>query len=364
MSAAAIPIFTDQDFYVPAFQVKLEGRPAGQEIIHDITQVSYKDDIEQMDNFDITINNWDADQLDFKYSDQDLFNPGKQLELSMGYYGADPLLLMIKGEITSLTPNFPASGQPTLQISGLNVMQQFRKKQESHQYQGLTDSQIAQQVAGRLSVPIRLDPDASANEQAHDYILQHNQYDILFLMERARRNGYDLVIEEESGTSTLYFGPSLNISRRPYLLSWGKSLIQFQPHLTTANQVGSVTVRAWSTTDKKLIESTATRSELKTKDVSGMEQAFNERQEIVADHPVQNQAEADTLARETLERNAKEMITASGSTVGLPTLRAGTIMFIEKLGTRFSGRYFVTSTSHSIGDGGYTTQFNCRREEI
>jgi phage protein D len=373
-AATAIPIFTNQDFYVPAFQVKLQGRPAGQEIINDILQVTYKDDIEQVDNFDITINNWDADTLDFKYSDGDLFNPGKKLELWMGYYGADPLLLMIKGEITSLTPNFPSSGQPTLSISGLNLLHQLRKKQESHQYQNLTDSQIAQQVVGRLGITLRLDPDASGNEEAHDYILQHNQFDIMFLMERARRNGYDLVVEEQgqngqSSTSSLYFGPSLNVSRRPYLLTWGKSLMQFQPHLTTANQVGSVTVRAWSSTEKKLIEGTASRESIQVKGVgdkgneSDIQKAFNERQEIISDHPVQTKTEADTLARQTLERNAKDMIQGSGSTVGVPALRAGTIIFIEKLGERFSGRYFVTSTTHTIGDGGYTTQFNCRREE-
>ena len=33
------------------------------------------------------------------------------------------------------------------------------------------------------------------------------------------------------------------------------------------------------------------------------------------------------------------------------------------MGVRFSGRYFVTGTTHTIGDGGYTTQFECRREE-
>jgi phage protein D len=374
MSASAVPIFTGQDFYVPAFQVKLQGRPAGQEIINDILQVTYKDDIEQVDNFEISINNWDADKLDFKYSDQDLFNPGKKLELWMGYYGADPLRLMIKGQITGLTPNFPSSGQPTLSITGLNLLHQLRKKQESHQYQTVTDSQIAQQVAGRLGIRLRLDPDASSNEQTHDYILQHNQYDIMFLLERARRNGYDLVVEEQgengqSGESSLYFGPSLNVSRTPYLLTWGKSLVQFQPHLTTANQVGSVTVRAWSTTEKQIIEATATRDSIKTRGVgtsgneADIQKSFNERQEIISDRPVQNKPEAQTLASQTLERNAKDMVQASGSTVGFPTLRAGTIIFIEKLGRRFSGRYFVTSTTHTIGDSGYTTQFNCRREE-
>jgi phage protein D len=50
--------------------------------------------------------------------------------------------------------------------------------------------------------------------------------------------------------------------------------------------------------------------------------------------------------------------------VGLPDLRAGSVVNIDGLGARFTGRYFVTSTTHAIGDGGYTTQFECRREEL
>jgi phage protein D len=57
------------------------------------------------------------------------------------------------------------------------------------------------------------------------------------------------------------------------------------------------------------------------------------------------------------------MVKASGSTVGLPDLRAGSVVMIDGAGKRFSGRYFVTATTHAIGDGGYTTQFECRREE-
>jgi phage protein D len=50
--------------------------------------------------------------------------------------------------------------------------------------------------------------------------------------------------------------------------------------------------------------------------------------------------------------------------VGLPDLRAGSVVYIDGLGERFSGRYFVTSTTHAISDSGYTTQFECRREEV
>src|SRR5918912_1435806 len=96
-----VPIAQGQEFYVPYFQVKLLGRPLGQDVIRDILQVSYKDTIKEIDSFEITINNWDAAARKFKYSDSDLFDPGKELELWMGYYGKDTLRLMIRGQITA-----------------------------------------------------------------------------------------------------------------------------------------------------------------------------------------------------------------------------------------------------------------------
>jgi phage protein D len=57
-------------------------------------------------------------------------------------------------------------------------------------------------------------------------------------------------------------------------------------------------------------------------------------------------------------------VKANASVPGLPDIRSGTVLLIDGVGERFSGRYFVTSTTHSIGDSGYTTQFECRREEI
>jgi Bacteriophage probable baseplate hub protein len=101
---SAIPIYSGQDFYVPSFRVELNDRTLGPAVVRDITKVTYKDNIEEVDSFEVTINNWDADKLAFKYSDQDLFVPGKELRLSMGYYGRDELRKMIDGEVTSLRP--------------------------------------------------------------------------------------------------------------------------------------------------------------------------------------------------------------------------------------------------------------------
>jgi phage protein D len=372
---AASSTFLDQDLYVPYFKVVLLGQPLGPEVVRDITTVTYKDSIDQIDSFEMMLSNWDPGdstyqdvrRRKYKYSDQDLFDPGKRIELWMGYYGNNDrnLRKMLTGEITSLRPAFPASGNPTLAVSGLNLLHTLRREPQSAAYTKKTDSQIASEIARRLNVEFTPDP-AAASEQQNDYVLQDNQLDIVFLMDRSRRVGYDLFVEEPAtagGKPRLHFQPSSNVRRPTYKLNYGSTLIDFQPNLTTAKQVGEVTVRGWDALHQKKIEETVTRKDLKLKTEAVIEQSFNQRKEVLATVPIRTSAEAKELAKQTLTHIAKDMIKGAGSTIGLPDLRAGNVVELAGLGERFSKSYFVIASTHTIGDAGYTTQFECRQED-
>lgn len=366
--------FRNRDLYVPQFVVKLENRELDSDVVNDIIQVTYRDNIEQIDGFDLAINNWDADKRQLKYTDSSLFDPGKRLTLQMGYRGQGKMRTMISGTIKSLRMTYPASGGPQLSVSGVNVLDEFRGEQESHVYgkegkakKPQTDSDIAKEIAGRLNVKLRTNP--AKNEEAHDYMLQDNQLDIVFLLERARTLGYELTVEEsEGGKPQLYFGPSGKSSNNSYDLKYGLTLTQFTTTLNTSNQVNEVIVRAADPKNKKAIEEKAQRSELKVEALqnaarmSGLKRVFKSRSEVTADVPVHTPKEAKTLALRKLERIAKELIKGSGATVGLPDLLAGRFVGIHGIGEHFSGRYFVTGSTHTISNGGYTTQFECRRE--
>jgi phage protein D len=228
----------------------------------------------------------------------------------------------------------------------------------------MTDSEIAKQIAGRLGVNIVTDPQAEAQEERFPYLVQDNQFDIVFLRERAKRIGYEIYIDRSGGEKTIYFMPSSNASRPSFELEYGKSLIQFQPNLDTSNQVSKVRVQGWDALNKQPIEQTVTRQDIAVSaGQPELEASFKDREEVVSDLPVNSVQEATTLAREFLQENAKSMIKGSGSTVGFPELRAGSILQIGGLDELFNGRYFVTGTTHAIGGSGYTTQFECRREE-
>jgi phage protein D len=394
MEAAPIlplEVFVGEDFYVPSFRILLRGEEKIEN--RDVLSVTYTDNLDEIDSFSMTVNDWDAETLKPKYSDTSTFNPWNDIEVWMGYYngGQAQLRRMLIGEITTFSPNFPSSGGPTLTVGGLNLFHRFRAKQITRPFLQKKDSEIAQALVGEIAreinstpkngpkIELRIDPqDMKTNlkdehEQVIPYLLVNNQYPIRFLMERARRIGYELTLEElpkeKERTVTFHFRPTSEVKRKTYVLEWGKSLISFQPTLQIANQVSEVTVRGWDPSGKKKFEEKATRAEIAGEIVSlaelGVSDAsLTQKREITVDKPIQTKAEAKELALKTLRQIAQETVTARAKTIGLPDLRAGTKVEIRNLGKRFSGIYLVTGTTHTLGDGGYTTDFTARMEKL
>ncbi|MFQ5812407.1 MAG: phage late control D family protein [Anaerolineae bacterium] len=387
-----IPIYEETEpFYVPRFEIKVQGSPLPEDVVRDVMEVTYEDSVDKIDSFTLTINNWDAEKRAPKYVDLEEKpkpgspeakvtamldpDPNKKVELYMGYQGNRRL--MMTGFITTLEPNFPQSAAPTLTVRGLNVLDKLRRKQYTWSWSDTRDSNIARELrrppddrSGRpgLDIEVRIDREAANNEPSEHHVFMNSQYPIVFLMERARRHGYSIYIaEEENGRPAryLYFGPSQLLRDVTYELEWGKSLLHFRPTLTTANQVSQVTVYGWNRRTKRRIEGTARLGERGLElnpDLHAVARAAG-RHEVITNRPVHTPRQARALARDILLNQLKEMVKANGATVGLPDLRAGRAVIIKNVGYRFNGRYFVTQTTHTIDDSGYRTTFSARREE-
>src|SRR5688572_17165027 len=91
-------------FYVPTFEIRIEGVGLPNDVLRDVVQVTYKDSLKDIDGFELTVNNWDATTREFKYvgseTEADLkgspennwfriFDPcNKKVDVRMGYVGA------------------------------------------------------------------------------------------------------------------------------------------------------------------------------------------------------------------------------------------------------------------------------------
>lgn len=365
----------ETDYYAPAFKITVEGKDLKPETLKEILEVKVVMDMDNMTSFDFVIANpwhYRDPETTFKYSDSKLFDLGNRVHVEMGY--VDRMLPMVAGIITKLTPKFPESGPPTIGVSGQDNLVKLRDKKpgkgDVKYYRKKHDWEIAQAVATRNKLPIEV---TKTDAPEHPIVVQRNQDDATFLMERAKRIDFDCYIDVDpkSKKDTLYFVKPTDgrgtSQRLTYKFVWGKNMMSFTPELTAARQVSQVTVKGWDPAKKTAITATATKADLagkKSPGTSGPEIAetkLDKKEEIVVDWPVQTKEEAKALAVSLLRERAYEFLKATGQAIGLPDMRPGDNVTVDGVGKRFSGQYYVTRVEHTIGNNGYTTSFTVRR---
>jgi phage protein D len=393
---SVIPLYEqDQPFYAPAFEVRFsrggggQDQPLPDDVVRDVIEVTFHDSIDTVDTFTLTLNNWDAAARGLRFigsgdhAQLELLQPGNTIQLLMGYQGRSAdFRVMTTGMITTLEADFPEGGAPKLTVAGKSVLEHFRKKQYTWAWPSdgttITESAVAKDLArqpdspeGRpgLGFPVHTNPDAEADEQRSPvpYIMMNNQYPIVFLMQLARRRGYDLFLGRDPNAAAtdqgyLYFGPSDRVADTTYELDWGKTLVSFKPTISLARQVNKVTVLGWDRARKQPIRGEATLEAVPlNRDLHEYIDLIG-REEVVTDLPVHTQAEAEGRARDLLLAQVLDMVEGTGVTVGLPDLRAGRSVQIGNLDQTLNGRWFIKETTHTINDNGYRTTFVARRE--
>jgi phage protein D len=370
------------NYYAPDFLVEVEGKPLDPKSKGDVLEVKVTMDIDELASVDLKLNNYDDTAFDLKWSDSELLRLGSRVHVKLGY--VDSLVSMIRGPITTLSPEFVAEGSPTLTVRAMDrlvVLRDSRPPEAEVTYKKKKDWQIARAVARRHHLRFEYDDDGPV----HDLVVQRNTDDLAFLMERAARIDFKVFMKTDpkTGKDVLRFGKPTDGREggpaRTYVLAWGNlrnntsvppSLIEFKPTVSSSDQVQSVTVRGWDTKRKKAISVTAKPTT--TPGVSGRGEATGPasagkvgsadgRKDIVVNAPTQTEEEARRLAQALLAERAYAFLTATGKAIGLPDLRPGDNVEIHGVGERFSGMYFVTKAIHTLNASGLLTEFTARK---
>lgn len=341
----------------PSFKVYVGGSELPDETALDILNVRVSDYVEGAGTFTVTFNNWNSQTQEFKWVDGDLLVEGAEVEVKVGF--VDDLRSMMKGELTALEPEFMAGAAPTLKIHGYDLLHRFRRGRNTRSFANMKDSQIAEQIAGELGLRAQADD----SEVTHEYVLQSNQSDVDFLLERARRIGYEVTVKDK----TLNFRKAANNKDKLVSLDFGLTLTSFYPRLNTLGQVSEVVVHGWNRKTKEAIEGKAQPGDENSKmggsklGASISKEAFFKATAVVVDKPVFSEGEAAQIAKGKFNEMAVDFITGEGTAIGNTDIRAGEVVELKGLGKRFSGLYYVTSSTHDVGPKGYRTRFTVGR---
>jgi phage protein D len=341
-----------QSFLLPIFQMKIDGSLASQELMDSIVDVMVENSLHLPDVCTVQI--YDAN---FKWVDSSDLAVGKRVEMLAGFDTA--VETIFDGEITVQEMDMNAQGVPMFVLRCYNRAHRLHRGRHRRSFVQSTDSDIVSKVAGEAGLTASVD----ATSIVHQWVFQNNQTNWEFLSERAARNGYRLYVE---GQQTLCFRKVKSQGDDEVTYEWGVDLRSFRPRLSASPQVNSVTVRGWNYETKQAIvgqANTAVTNPLIGESRTGgaMAQAAfsSQAQMIVVDRPVHSQAEAEAMAKSILDDISGEFIEADGVGMGNSQLLPGKMVQIKGVGTRFSGKYFVTSTTHVYSPSeGYTTMFS------
>ncbi len=288
----------------------------------------------------------------------DVFKPGRKVKLSIQLESSTDRVLLMKGEITSIEPDINSTERSTLTARGYDLSHRLHRVRRTTTYLNMTDSDIAQRLAQGASLRAVV----TATSEVYEYLMQANQTDWEFLMERAQRIGYRLYVEGK----TLHFEKPPESPSVETVLKWGLTLQQFRARLTTMEQVTEVEVRGWDPKGKREIVGRATRPSgaLQNRRDQGRTGATEavlahsiHGKHMIVDRPVFSPKEAEKVAQAALDRMSSNFVQAEGRASGNPAIQASTAVKIEGVGERFSGKYLVTRAQHRYTSKAYTTQF-------
>jgi phage protein D len=363
MSLAKLASSTS-NFYVPRFEIKIEGSKLPPALANSIMDISVVEKINEGARFTFKVHDeFDMKDEKFKWLDHKLLDVGSKVAISMGY-GSD-LEEMMTGKITDLSPVFFTGEPPSITVSGYDLTYEIMKTWSSgaHPFKNMTVSDIAGQIAKKAGLKAVMD---KTTEKVNRTKANNVTY-LAFLQEQADNEGFQLRIDRD----TLYFKKPEDDKKEIYTLVLGKDIISFKPKMNTSQILPEVEVRGHdSNNPAKAIVGKAKAGSERTQE-SGRQTASQwakkktkTEKKVINNAMLESVNQANNRALAVLNRANDTFIMGDVECVGIPKIRAGVCIKLEKMGERFSGKYYVVGTTHKIGESGYRTTFEVKRNAV
>lgn len=373
--------------FAPEFSLLLDGQPIPAELRASVLSVRCLTGYEGLDEVEVTLAN---EKL--RWLDEPLFKLDTSLTLKLGY-APDPLLQTFDGEVVARGASFPSGGMPTFTLTAHDRRHRMRQGKKVRWFAiplpcpgnlPLPDIATASIVTlENLLLPI-FDPVGAALSiilggvdtfvavtdpySAQKVIRkQANESDYDFLARIAGENGWDVLVEHDGpvGGHLLRFTSSLDQLQADFTFGYGSTIIDFAPRVTKVGQIFTVGGFVWIPAIKMTFTVTLgfdwDRMSLTLSVSPGIVPIGMQPGDYMIQEPLTPLSLPRRLVSELIPRLNKRL-TASGTVVGDPQIRAGNVIRIEGVGEEFGGLYRATSVTHTIDAGGFRTRFEMRKE--
>lgn len=373
--------------FAPDFSISINGQAVPATLRASATSVSLQSGLEGSARVEIDLVN-----ENLRWLDHSLLRLDNDLVLRLGY-APDPLEQVFAGQIVGHDARFPSSGVPTLRVAAQDRLHTLQEGTKARWFAipiptvgnfALPDTAVAGIVSLENGLIPIFDPVGAAlsvllggagtvvsagDADTAQKVIRHQagESDFDFLQRIAKENGWEMIIDPAGplGGYQLRFMSPLDHLTPDVTLKYGQSLIDFSPRISKVGQLISVTAFVWVAAIKTKFAVTVGWDWDRMSLSIDIRPAFTPMGKGPSDLLIKKPVTPVSAPREIISElipRLNQRLTGSGSTIGDPRIRPGSVMKLEGLGQEFGGYYRVTSATHTIDASGYRTSFEVRKE--
>lgn len=393
------------DDLAPCCRVVVSGVELNQDAIDAISEIEVDLSRDLADQIKLTIVNPSEDKLGRGYNgrytslESKAWLPGNQVDVYLGY-GGKPTHIA-SGIIQKWSPNFPASGMPTLTVTALDASVRMMDGEfvgEARAFPAELGSDVGRIVLDVISNYDLYNGDIQPllgpfNVPTHK---KAGMTDFQFLRGVANLGAFEFKVRYDVNQKKwlVYFRTPTSDQKKKYTFVYGyqlNTLLSFDVSWGLRDQPSEVKVlfldkfsgiyqeissKKVSAATHKAIDKEITAKgadftpDMKYTDAGSL---ADEKEilsleririatggisiEVVPERPFESIAMAEAFAARWIKQRRDNFIVGSGTVVGLEELRCGDVHTISGVGLQLSGDYEFTNVTHNFSASGFTTKF-------
>jgi len=281
---------------------------------------------------------------DFPAAGGDVFTPGKEIEIKIGYHGDESTLF--KGLVLRQSLKARASRPSTLSLECRDIATKLTLARRSAFYYQTSDSEIA----GEILQDAGLESDLEDTAVVHTEMVRYRCTDWDFMLMRLDAAGLLVLVEDGLVRAVR---PALD--KEPALVvTYGSTMIEFEAFMEARGQVDEVTAKAWNPADQALIEAEA--------DVPAGSQSEPDTAALAALFPSELlthagrrpdeelQAWADARKQKSLFSRIRGRVKCQGFDI-----KPGQILELQGVSERYNGKVYVVGVCQQVNNGHWTS---------
>ena len=336
-------IQTSQSADLVTFKILIEDEQLSS--AYQILNVVVEKEINRIPTAKIVLLDGDPASQEFELSNQDLLIPGKEIEIKAGYHSDEETIF--KGIIIRHNLKIRSS-QSYLIIGCKDKAVKLTVGRKSKYFYESKDNDILEEIIDTYG----LDKEIEETNVQHKELVQYNVSDWDFCITRAQANGKVCVIDD--GKITIQ-KPDF-VQNEIETVSFGATLLDFDAEIDARNQVSKITSYGWNYANQELLEIEADNPSINlngniTADdlasVINLENLELKSGGGTPDVELQEWADAKSLF------NKLSKIRGKVKFQGIPSVKPNTVINLEGVGDRFSGKVYISAVRHQIAEGNW-----------